>query len=268
MPHLVANRRRDRLWEVNLMKPYTAMVNGQPRVIDATLMSRPPLHLQEGDIVPASVPIKVFRLFVRVLFGLLFRVRVVGLDNVPRHPVIICFNHLGWAEAFLVLLYFPVEPRIYGIGHEHVSELSGFRHWLMDKLHVMIPMDISQPFRALRISEEVLRRGGSLLLSPEGCLGDREGDLMPLQRGAAHASLTTGVPLLPVGITGTKELWLRRPLTVRIGPPIQPADFAGDKRTQVKVMTAALDRAMRALLPGDHAHPRIKLCRRQLTNLF
>jgi 1-acyl-sn-glycerol-3-phosphate acyltransferase len=244
------------------------MINGHPRVIDPSLMHRPRLHLPEGDIVRASVPLRAFRLFARLIFGLVFRVHIEGRANVPRHPAIICFNHLGWGEAFLVLLYFPVEPRIYGIGHEYVSEISGFRHWLMDKLHVLIPMDVNQPFRALRLSEEVLQRGGSLLISPEGHLGDREGDLLPLQPGAAHASIMTGVPLLPVGITGTKEMWLRRPLTVRIGPPIDPGDFTGDRRTRVHAMTVALDRAMRALLPGDAAHPRIKLLRRRLTELF
>ncbi len=167
------------------MKPYTAMVNGQPRVIDATIMRRPRLHLPEGDIARASLPIKAFQLGVRLLFGLVFRVRVEGRANVPRQSVIICFNHLGWTEAFLVLLYFPAEPRIYGIGHQHVSEISGFRHWLMDKIHVLIPMDISQPSQALRISEEVLRRGGSLLISPEGRLGDpgRRSDPTPARRG-------------------------------------------------------------------------------------
>ena len=61
--------------------------------------------------------------------------------------------------------------------------------------------------------------------------------------------------LLSVGITGSKDLWLRRPLTMRIGRPIQPDDFVGDKRTRVRALTAALDQAMRALLPGDPARP-------------
>lgn len=250
------------------MQPYTARVHGHDVVIDDSTMHRPRLEVPEGDLGPASLPIKLFQFVVRLLFGLVFRVRVEGRKHLPHHPVIICFNHLGWAEGFLILLYFPAEPRIYGIGQQHVSELSGFRHWLMDKIHVLIPMDISQPSRALRLCEDVLKRGGSLLISPEGRLGSREGDLTPLHPGAAHASITTGVPLLPVGITGSKELWLRRTLTVRIGPPIDPANFTGLKRERVQAMTVALDQAMRALLPGDHERPRVKLLGRQLTELF
>ena len=33
------------------------------------------------------------------------------------------------------------------------------------------------------------------------------------------------MPILPVGLTGTKQLWLRRRLTMRVGKPISPAEF-------------------------------------------
>ena len=127
------------------MQPYTAKIRGHDMVIDASMMHRPALHVPAGDLGPASLPIKLLQGAVRLLFGLLFRVRIEGRQYIPRHPVIICFNHLGWTEGFLILLYFPVEPRIYGIGHQYVSELSGFRHWFMDKIQVMIPMDVAQP---------------------------------------------------------------------------------------------------------------------------
>ena len=94
------------------MKPYTAISRGHQIVVDADTMRRSRVHLQAGSAAPASIGIRVFRRFVRLIFGLLFHVRVEGLANVPRHPVIICFNHLGWSEVFLVLLYFPAEPRI------------------------------------------------------------------------------------------------------------------------------------------------------------
>ena len=250
------------------MKPYTASVHGQEVVVDARLMRRGPVHLQQGDAGRASFGIRAFRLVLWAAFRLLFRVRVVGRAHLPRHPAIICFNHLGWAEPFVVLLSFPVEPRIYVIGQAHVSEVSGFRHWLMDRLQILIPVDVSKPFQALRTSESLFKRGGSLLISPEGHLGTREGDLQPLQLGAAHAAITVGVPIVPVGITGTRELWLRRTITVRVGPPLDPAAFPGATRARVTALTAALDQAMRALLPGDPAQPRFKPLRRLLTNLF
>jgi 1-acyl-sn-glycerol-3-phosphate acyltransferase len=116
--------------------------------------------------------------------------------------------------------------------------------------------------------EEVLHKGGSLLIFAEGHLGTEEGQLGELQQGAAHLSQKSGVPILPVGLTGTSKLWVRRTLTVRVGTPISPEDFAGDLRSRLHAMTDVLDASMRSLLPGDREHPRLRLLERWLTKLL
>src|SRR2546422_11526218 len=127
----------------------------------------PELRLQEGYAGTARWPIKVFRLVVRGLFRLFFRIRIVGLPNVPRTPVIVCSNHLGWADPFLVLLFFPVEPRIYALGLDP-SNISRLRTWVVNGLRVMVPLDPEKPRQALQTSLDMLHRGGSLLIFPEG----------------------------------------------------------------------------------------------------
>src|SRR5213080_3117852 len=82
----------------------------------ASLNELSQLHIQKGNAAPARWYHKAFRLLVRGLFRIFFRVRLKGLQNVPRTPVIVCANHLGWADAFMVLSFFPVEPRIYALG--------------------------------------------------------------------------------------------------------------------------------------------------------
>ncbi len=170
----------------------------------------PPAQLQvavqPGAAAPARWTIKLLWLLARCLFRLVFRVRVLGLEYVPSTPVIICLNHLGWAEALLTLVFLPTEPRIYGLAEAVAVLRSPWRVRLIRALAVMIPLDRAQPVAALRLMSSVLQRGGSLLLCPEGHLGTQEGDLLPLEPGAAHLSLHTGVPLLPVGATGTRDL--------------------------------------------------------------
>ena len=226
------------------------------------------LHPQAGDLVHAAWPLKIFRLVLRAIFRLLFRVRVVGLENVPEKPVIICANHLGWTDAFLVLLFLPVEPRVYILGERQVAHISKFRNAMIRWMNVMVPLDRDRPREALRVMGDVLKGGGSLLIFPEGQLGTTEGALQPLQNGASHLSLFSGTPLLPIGLTGTHELWLRSSLTVRIGKPIDPAQFAGDLRTRMNMLTWHLDREMRTLLPGDKSRPRLKLLNCWLTELL
>jgi len=225
-------------------------------------------HLQQGNAARARWYIRAFRLFVRSLFHIFFRIRVKGLGNVPHTPAIICVNHLGWTDPFLVLLFFPVEPRAYVLGEQEVKYISNFRTQVIDFLEIMVMLDRSKPVQALRIMQDVLKRGGSLVIFPEGHLGKQEGALLELQQGAAHLSQVSGVPLLPVGLTGTSELWLRRTLTMRIGKPIEPTQFEGDTRTRMHAMTAELDRRMHTLLPGDKERARVKLLKKWLTNLF
>jgi 1-acyl-sn-glycerol-3-phosphate acyltransferase len=225
-------------------------------------------RLQRGNAARARLYIRVFKFVVRIIFRLFFRVRVIGLKNVPPTPAIICVNHLGWADPFLVLLFFPVEPRVYVLGEQEVKYISGFRTKVIDWLEIMVMLDRTKPVQALRTMQDVLKRGGSLLIFPEGHLGAEEGKLLELQEGAAHISQRSGAPLLPVGVTGTKELWLRRTLIMRIGRPILPTQFEGDTHTRVRDMTARLDREMRALLPGDRERPRIKLLSKWLTKLL
>lgn len=223
---------------------------------------------QEGPMAGANLPLRLFRWILRAIFRLVFRVRVQGLEKMPKSPVIICANHLGWTDPFLVLLFLPIEPRIYILGEKQVRRISWLRAFFIDTLQIMVPLDRDKPLEALRTMSGVLHQGGSLLIFPEGHLGTEEGQLLELQQGAAHLSQKSGVPILPIGLTGTSILWLRRTLTVRIGDPIPPKDFASSLRTRLNSMTAVLDDAMRSLLPGDDERPRFRLMSRWLTKLF
>jgi 1-acyl-sn-glycerol-3-phosphate acyltransferase len=247
----------------------TTTLAPQPTVNKPVAAEPSDLHIQQGAAAKAGFHIRAFRVFIRLLFHLFFRVRIRGLKNVPARPAIVCANHLGWTDPFLVLLFFPVEPRVYVLAQEDVKEISSFRRSVIDWLEIMVPLDLTKPLQALRIMKDVLQRGGSLLIFPEGHLGEKEGELQELQHGAAHLSIVTGTPLVPVGVTGTKELWLRRTLTMRVGKPIYPDQVEGpDSRTRMHNLTARLDKEMRALLPGDPERARVKLLKRWLTKLL
>jgi 1-acyl-sn-glycerol-3-phosphate acyltransferase len=235
---------------------------------DQSPPAAPEIRLQQGPAAQASRQIKVFRLLVRLLFLLLFRVRVIGMENALKVPSIVCFNHLGWAEGFMVLLFFPIEPRIYGLGERQVAYLAPWRTRLLNWLRIFIPLDRDKPRQALKTMADVIQRGGSLAMAPEGHLGYVEGTISELQDGAAYLSQTTGAPIVPVGATGVLELWLRCRLTLRVGRPIYPGEFQGTMRTRTHETTARLDREIRALLPGDVDRPRVKLLRQWLTKLF
>jgi long-chain acyl-CoA synthetase len=235
----------------------------------ATMLTRrtasPPRPLRVG---PARWYQTAFRLFARALFAAVFRVRVGGRRNLPAGPVVLCMNHVGWADLFTPLLFLPPKPRFYVLGEEQVKYLSGFRIWLIDHLEIFIPLDRSKPLEALNGMADVVRRGGSLLVYPEGVVSHTEGELQALQEGAAHVAILTGAPLVPGGMTGAAELWLGKRLTLRVGRPIRPQDFVGTLEERREAMTHELAAAMRALLPGEPPQGGRKLLLRRLTHLF
>jgi 1-acyl-sn-glycerol-3-phosphate acyltransferase len=75
----------------------------------------------------------------------------------------------------------------------------------------------------------VLGRGEAFGIYPEGTRS-RDGRLYRGRTGVAHLALTAGVPVVPVGLTGTERLQpvgssVPRivPITVRFGEPIEVA---------------------------------------------
>jgi 1-acyl-sn-glycerol-3-phosphate acyltransferase len=53
----------------------------------------------------------------------------------------------------------------------------------------------------------------------------REGELQPMKRGFAHFAVDNHVPVVPIALSGTKDLWLRKRIQMRVGEPI---DSGGD----------------------------------------
>jgi 1-acyl-sn-glycerol-3-phosphate acyltransferase len=105
----------------------------------------------------------------------------------------------------------------------------------------MIPIRRENPadlVRAFAQVGEVLERGEVVGMFPEGTRS-RDGLLHRGHSGAAHLALTTGAPLVPVGIIGTDEILptgarLVRPFrhaTISLGAPIYAADAGFTKST-------------------------------------
>src|SRR5438105_6535818 len=126
------------------------------------------VRVQEGAAGRAPARVKVARLVVLGLLRLLFRVRARGLENVPDRPVIVCTNHLGWADPFLILALLPVEPRLYILGERAGVLRNSFRIRVINALQVMVPLDRNKPREALRIMQGGLGRGGWLIIFPAG----------------------------------------------------------------------------------------------------
>lgn len=181
---------------------------------------------------------KVVRRLLRFLAWSRFvRVTVVNRDVVPaRGPVLVASNHISMLDA--VFLWGALRRRAMAVA---MAELWTWPvvGWLVRRLgHVpVVRRDPQSGQQALEHAEWILRHGGVMLIYPEGrCVPPGRSE--PYKPGVAKLALATGVPIIPVATTGTDNvLPLRarngdrpafdrsRPVTIRFGTPIDPADF-------------------------------------------
>ena len=104
--------------------------------------------------------------------------------------------------------------------------------------------------------------GGVIGIFPEAAYGPREGELQAtFKSGFAHFAVKNRVPVLPVALSGTRDLWLRKRIEVVIGKPIAPGD-------DFDRLLAASRSALQALLPEYHEPPGRKPLRSFLTRLL
>lgn len=176
----------------------------------------------------------------------LWRIRVEGMDNVPREgPAIIAPNHSAAIDSFFVPCVLP--RRITYVGKaEYLDD------WKTRKLFPamgMIPLDRSggsASERALNTAARILERGELFGIYPEGTRS-RTGKLHKGHTGVARLALRCRAPIVPVGLIGTREVQppdspvpkFFRTVTVRFGAPVDPTRYLdrADDRLALRQIT-------------------------------
>lgn len=221
-----------------------------------------------ADMLPvgrhASFVFRATRFVAEGIFHLIFRFDVRGRENVPDEAAVVIGNHLGWMDAVSVLLVFPAEPRVHMLA-DPTSMMKNRALWTLVKAAGgIVPVDRSQRGSPLLFQHvgRCLARGGVVALFPEGDFGPSEGVLLPFKRGFAFFAVEAGVPVVPVGLAGMRELWLGKRLSIRIGAPI---DTRGKTVDEVHELG---EQAVKDLLPPYVDPGGAKPLRRWLTGLF
>jgi 1-acyl-sn-glycerol-3-phosphate acyltransferase len=225
--------------------------------------------LPPADLLPvspkANLPYRIVRLVAIPLLHLCFRFNVAGLENVPRlRNYIVIANHLNWLDEFALLMLLPVEPRLHFLANPTILVTRKVQWFLVRSTGGFVPVvqERHGDTALFKHVDRCLEVGGSVAIFPEGSYGPAEGELLPFKKGFAHFAIKSGVPVIPVALSGTKDLWFRKRIRVVIGAAIEPA--AQDPES----LTALGFQRIKELMPVYQDQPGRKLLRRQLTNLF
>jgi long-chain acyl-CoA synthetase len=164
----------------------------------------------------------------RLLFRLFCRFRVHGLEHLPDHgPYLITPNHASYIDGFALGagVSFQLLRHLHFLGFQQffqnpISAMFG-------KAYRVIQVDAdAYLFQALRTAAHVMRQAEILCVFPEGARSI-DGQIKPFKKGVAILAKEMNLPLVPVRILGSFEIWHRgrsyprpHPLTIIFGPPV------------------------------------------------
>ncbi|MDQ1684160.1 MAG: 1-acyl-sn-glycerol-3-phosphate acyltransferase [Frankiaceae bacterium] len=193
------------------------------------------------DPTREPIALAAVRRSVALLLRMVFRVRVRGLEHLPRTgAVLVAGNHTGFLDGPIVFMMLP-RPSVFLVK----SELYTGPWAKVLAFARQIPIRRGAPDRTgLTRALSVLAAGGVLGVFPEGTRG--EGKLETIQHGIGFLALRAGCPVVPVVCTGTAEAlpkgrllpkW-RAPVDVVFGPAFQ-IEVDGNPRARSTVAAAA-----------------------------
>jgi 1-acyl-sn-glycerol-3-phosphate acyltransferase len=205
----------------------------------------------------------VFYWFLKWTLGaslrLVFRPKVVGLENVPLSgPAIIASNHLSFSDSFFAPLVIPGRKVTFMAKAEYFTR-RGFKGWfsrVFFKGIGQLSVDRSggkASAAGLKTGLQVLQAGELLGIYPEGTRSP-DGRLYRGRTGVARMALEAGVPVIPCAMVNTDRLQppgqvvpkLVRP-EVRFGKPLDFSRYEGMESDRL-VLRAITDEIMYELM--------------------
>lgn len=166
-------------------------------------------------------------------------VRVDGLDNIPAgQPCVLVSNHASAADIPILFSSLPIQFRIVAKDSLFHIPILG---WCM-RLAGYISINRTNPKKAMRSLKRAarqIREGYPAVVFPEGTR-TRTGKLLPFKTGAFLLAIESGVPVVPVAISGSFDILAKgsmkiRPdvqVALRIGPVIETTGYrANDRRS-------------------------------------
>lgn len=221
-------------------------------------MSRPARESRRGFVV--------LRWIVNVLFAILTRRRVTGIENIPAHGAcLVVFNHLSIVDPALIVSVIH-RTDVGGLVASEYRDRWLFR-WVVEACGGTWLRRGQSDREALRAALARLEQGCLVIIAPEGGRSKTR-TLAPGQMGPAFLAARANTPIVPIGLENTENMAhavsrLRRiTLTVRVGPPFTlPPIGNQDRKAHLQACTDLLMCHIAELLSpayrgvyADHPH--------------
>jgi len=150
------------------------------------------------------------------------------LDRLPRQgPYILMANHQSHADVPILFASLPLIPGF--LAKKELARIPFLSMALRNGGHVLIDRASRNSAReALKVAASEIQAGKTIAIFPEGTRGGSDA-LGEFKKGGFLIAKKAGVPVVPVGILGSRAVWHRDAwlpragcVRARVGEPITP----------------------------------------------
>lgn len=175
------------------------------------------------------------------------RIRVRGKDKIQKNGTyIVMSNHQSLFDVWALIGRLPLQIR--WIVKSDIRKIPLFGYALERMGHLYVDRgNREQTIRSLQDGLKNLRKGTSIVIFPEGTRS-KDGKLQEFRKGGAIMAISSGIPILPVTVNGSRFVLPKDTLDLMpgkieivMGDLIDPSPF---KREQNKELLAAVKTAI------------------------
>jgi acyl-[acyl-carrier-protein]-phospholipid O-acyltransferase / long-chain-fatty-acid--[acyl-carrier-protein] ligase len=199
------------------------------------------------------LPDSLLRLLLWFLTHTIYRIRVLGRDNIPeRGGALFVCNHVSFVDAVLLLASTDRRVRFMMLKEHYEWKFLNPFVRILGVIPISSDQRPREMIKSLQTAEEAIRAGEVVCIFAEGQI-TRIGNLLPFRRGFERIMKDVEAPIIPVGLDGVwgsifsfekgKFLWkvprrLPYPVTINYGKPMPHTATPFEVRAAVQELLA------------------------------
>lgn len=183
----------------------------------------PKIYAERPETRWKKIERSIVKAILRGTYRIFYRVKFTGEENKNKAAknggYIICPNHINYLDAAAIVLFSKEKIRFIG---KHDLARHGVLRWLAHLFDVIPIKRNTQDLEAMKRCLKALKNGEVLAIFPEGTRNGMEKN-GKAKNGAAFMAIRTGVPIVPVGISGSFKLFSK--VYVNYGEPLDMSKY-------------------------------------------
>ena len=164
---------------------------------------------------------KVLKITIGNLFKLLYRPKIYGTENIPKEGALIfAGNHIHAFDPVAVMSH--TERIVHYMAKESIFK--GLHGKLLEAIGIIKVYRTKSNPVAVTEAIQVLEKGGTIGIFPEGTRNKTDKELLKFRHGAVVIAQKAGVPIIPFAIKGRYRLF-KKGLIVEFGRPVEVSEM-------------------------------------------